>query len=183
MWRRLPTEISVQFPRSVELPDGNMLMGTQKWIYGFSPKTGVAGKVLWRHADWGVGIAEYHPTGILMFLSGRMMLLRNFKTGTVKHVRSKVPHGKSLAVRKDGIVYSWSGKNKILTLDPREAEPKWTLYDWSDAGPKTGDGRVYSKWQYIREHDVFVGLSHHSTGVWIYKHLKEMQGIKLSVSR
>ena len=65
-------------------------------------------------------------------------------------------------------------------MDLRAPERIWRLYDWSGAAPPSGNKRVYSKWQYIAAHDVFVGLSSHTTGVWIYKHSATMPGVELS---
>ena len=134
------------------------------------------GRKIWGQADYGDGLAEYHPSGLVLSLHRGALLLRSLQTGAVERIAAPGFHGKSLAVHKSGVIFSWDGKDRILTIDPRVPERAWRLYDWSGAGPPSGDRRVYSKWRYISAHDVFVGLSSHTTGVWVYKHPVSMPG-------
>ena len=107
-------------------------------------------------------------------------MFRDLQTGVPERIATPQFHGKSLAVDKSGSIFSWDGKNRILVINLQASEQNWILYDWSGAGPPSGDKRVYSKWQYISTHNVFVGLSSHTSGVWVYKHPTAMQGVKLS---
>ncbi|MEO8409955.1 MAG: hypothetical protein ABI478_05240, partial [Propionivibrio sp.] len=54
-------------------------------------------------------------------------------------------------------------------LEPDEKVPSWKLLDWSGSGPAGSFGRVYGKWVYLAEHDVYAGIATHKTGFWIYK--------------
>ncbi len=191
-WRRLATPIGLYlgYPRSLELPNGMMMVGDSSTLYTFDPSTGSIGERFWEDEDWGDGIAEFHPFGLVMSLHHNTMTISNIKTKVSKTV--SVPnerlHGKSLAVDKNGNVFTWDGRHTIMAIDNlHEPKPNWIFYDWSSAGPPSGEenssevtGNVYSKWQYISKHDVFVGLSFHTTGVWIYKHPKSIKGVKLS---
>jgi hypothetical protein len=162
-----------------------MIIGDSTTLYPFDPSSGIIGKHLFEEADWGDGLAEFHPTGLVMSLYYDVLILSDLKTkvSDIVSAPNKRLHGKSLAVDKNGSIFSWDGNHTILVIDDiRAPEPRWNFFDWSDAGPPSGDepGRVYSKWQYIPTHDLFVGLSDHTTGVWIYKHPKAMPGMKLS---
>jgi hypothetical protein len=119
--------------------------------------------------------------GLVMSLHRKKLILKNLQTGvTQRYLTPQKLLGKSLAVDKSGDVFSWDGRHRILAIDLRAPERNWSLYDWSGAGPPSGDKRVYSKWQYVAAHDVFVGISSHTTGVWVYKHPTAMPGVKLS---
>jgi len=183
-WRRLatPNGLDLSYPRSLELPDGAMMVGDSTSLYPFDPSNGTIGKRLWEEEDLGDGLAEFHPMGLVMSLHHDTLILSNLKTGVSKMIAAPHErlHGKSLAVDKSGGVFSWDGRHKILAIDLRAPEQNWSLYDWSGAGPPSGNKNVYSKWQYISAHDVFVGLSFHTTGVWIYKHPTAMPGVELS---
>ena len=182
-WRRLtiPQGLDLSFPRTLELPDGAMMVGDPSTFYPFDPLSGTIGKQLWHpEADWGDGIAEFHPTGLILSLHRKSFMFRDLQTGVPERIATPQFHGKSLAVDKSGRVFSWDGKHKILAINLQASERNWSLYDWSGAAPPSGDRRVYSKWQYISTHDVFVGLSSHTTGVWVYKHPTAMQGVKFA---
>ena len=181
-WRRLvlPRGLRLSYPRSLELPDGAMMVGGRTTLYPFDPSSGAVGKRLWREADFGDGVAEYHPLGLVLSLHRKALLLRSLQTGVLERIAAPGLHGKSLAVDESGVVFSWDGKHRVLTIDPRRPERTWRLYDWSGAGPPSGDRRVYSKWQYIAADGVFVGLSDHTTGVWVYKHPAAMPGVVLA---
>lgn len=183
-WRRLaiPDGLDLSYPRSLELPDGTMMVGNSANLYPFNPSSGVIGKRLWDEADFGDGLTEFHPTGQIMSLHHDALIISDLETKASKIIAAPHTrlHGKSLAVDNKGGVFSWDGKEKILAFDMHTPELGWTLYDWTDAGPSSGNNNVYSKWQYISAHDVFVGLSLHTTGVWVYKHPSTMPGIKLS---
>ncbi len=183
-WRRLatPQDLSRQYSRSLELPDGAMMIGSSSTLYPFDPSSGTIGKRLWpSEADHGDRLAEFHPPmGLVMALHGEKLILINLQTGVTQRDVTPQLHGKSLAVDKSGNVFSWDGRHKILAIDLSSPERNWSLYDWSGAGSPSGDKRVYSKWQYVATHDVFVGLSFHTTGVWVYKHPSTMPGVVLA---
>jgi nitrous oxidase accessory protein NosD len=72
-------------------------------------------------------------------------------------------------------VVMWPGGREILTVNPEtweftrylnEEGPAPTL---GDAGLRTKYVGVYSKWAYVREHDVFVGFANQEEGIWLYK--------------
>jgi hypothetical protein len=183
-WRRLATPggFDLSYPRSLELPDGTMMIGDSASLYLFNPSSGVIGKRLWDEEDFGDGLAEFHPMGLILSLYHDTLIISNLETKVSKMVAAPHErlHGKSLAVDNKGGVFSWDGKERILAINMHTPEPEWTLYDWTGSGPPSGNKNVYSKWQYISAHDVFVGLSFHTTGVWVYKHPAAMSGVELS---
>jgi outer membrane protein assembly factor BamB len=181
-WRRLadPKRARLRYPRSLELPDGALIVGNRTGMYAFDPVRGVVGKRLWRNGDIGDGTAVYHPVGLALSLHSKDLLATSLRTGKLKRIPAPAMHGKALAVDANGIVFAWDGRSRILTVDPRAAEPRWRYFDWAGAGPADGHNRVYSKWQYVAGSDVFVGLSNHTTGVWVYKHPAAMPGVELA---
>lgn len=66
----------------------------------------------------------------------------------------------------------WGGDRVVTTLDP--ANLRWERLDNPD-GPapsfdaKRNGGRVYSKWKYVAELNVFVGYDNVEQGIWIYR--------------
>ena len=106
-WRRLttPQGFKLGYPRSLELPDGTMMIGNRSSsLYPFDPSSGTIGKRLWPGwADWGDGLAEFHPSmGLVLSLHRKKLLLRNLQTGVPEQVAPPQFHGKSLAVDKIG---------------------------------------------------------------------------------
>lgn len=183
-WRRLttPDDLNLDYPRSLELPDGTMMIGNSKNLYSFNPSSGIIGKHLLEEEDLGDGLAEYHPKGLIISLHHDTLVINDLKTKVSKMIDAPHErlHGKSLAVDNRGKVFSWDGRERILMFNMNNPELKWILYDWTGAGPPSGNKNVYSKWQYLAAHDVFIGLSYHTTGVWIYKHPAAMSGVELS---
>ena len=175
-WRFVKRETErLGYPRFLELPDGSLMVGSQSTMHRFDPTTGDIGKAFWQEGNKGDGLAEYHPLGLALSIHRNVLLIRDVKLGFGKKVPTPEAHGKSIAIDKDGIVFTWDGRNQIWTLDLTQPELRWVHHDWTKTGPKKGDKtRVYGKWQYITAHDVFVGLSRHDTGVWIYKHPADM---------
>ncbi len=66
----------------------------------------------------------------------------------------------------------WSGARAVETFDP--ATSSWLTLT-NDTGPaprfnKNGAaGRVYSKWKYVSELDLFIGYNDVDEGVWVYR--------------
>ncbi len=159
-----------------------MMVGSRTTLFPFDPSSGAVGERLWQEADFGDGVAEYHPLGLVLSLHRLVLLIRSLQTGALERIAAPGLHSKSLAVHKSGFVFTWDGRHRVLTIDPRAPEPAWRLYDFSGAGPPTGNRRVYSKWQYIAAEDVFIGLSARTTGVWVYKHPAAMPGAVLATN-
>ena len=118
------------------------------------------------------GIQVYDSgRGLVWSLHRKVLLAFNAQTGKLQHkIDATVSHGKSLAINKDGMLVSWDGAAGIYVLDPDAEVPIWKFLDWSGSGPDEGDRRVYGKWVYLEEHDVFAGIATHKTGFWIYRH-------------
>lgn len=178
-WRRV-ADITLKYPRSLELPDGKLLFGNRTSLFRFDPVTGTVGGEMWQNADYGTGVAEFHPSGLVLSLHRNTLLARSLETKVARRIPTPGLHGRSLALNSDGTVFSWDGGHRILTIDPDSPESDWKLFDWARAGPKSGNRRVYSKWYYVPKYDIFVGLSTHKTGVWIYKHPPDMPDTKIA---
>jgi hypothetical protein len=62
----------------------------------------------------------------------------------------------------------WTGSPEVYTLDPQTWE--LALYHRAATGPKPPrrQAGVYSKWEYLPAHDVFVGVNDVDSEVWVY---------------
>ncbi len=166
--------IHQSYPASVELPDGDIAFGSKLRMVVYDPTTPDT-KILKRYigqADWGDGLKAYDRRRDLVWsIHKKSLLAYDAKTGRqVRLIKQTVPHGKSLAFDKHGKIFSWNGSSKIYVFDPDDKQEQWQLIDWTGNGPGAGDQRVYGKWIYLEDEDLFVGISTHKTGVWIYKH-------------
>lgn len=175
-WRRVAIRggVRLAYPRSLELPDGNFVLGSRYELYRFDPETGDVGKRLGAAEDFGDGLAEFYPPSSILSLHQDYLNSSTLAGWGIRRLPAPPSNGKSLAVDKHGLVFSWNGISTVLTLDPQKPGATWQIYGWAGAGPAKGDHRVYSKWQYVQQYDVFVGLSTHETGVWVYKHPPDM---------
>lgn len=177
-------KIHQSYPASVELPDGDLVFGSKFRTVIYDPRKPDT-RILMRfsgQADWGDGLKAYDKKRDLIWsIHKKSLLAFDAKTGrNTRKIKQIVPHGKSLALDKDGIIYSWNGSSKVFRFNPDDEQEHWSMFDWSVNGPSVGDRRVYGKWQYIKEKDLFVGLSIDKTGVWIYKHPKHKKGVTFS---
>lgn len=164
------------YPAAAELNDGSIVFGSSVRTVVYNPTIPEV-KTLKRYsgqADWGDGTKIYDARRDLIWsIHSKALLAIDVKRGrSVQTIKTTgIGHGKSLALDKTGNLVSWNGGSRIFTLDPDEADSKWRLTDWKDNGPISvaGAWKVYGKWVYLKEQDVFAGLSNEKTGVWIYK--------------
>ncbi len=171
------------YPASVELPNGDIVFGSRLRTQRYNPKIADISSLVpfTAQADWGDGIKIYdkrrdiiwslHNKALLAFSGANGKLLQKYE--------ALIPHGKSLAVGGDGKLYSWNGIADVLVFDPDGAQV-WKTLTWGAHGPSKGSRTVYGKWIYLRKERVFVGLSYHKTGVWVYKHPVNAQYIEYS---
>mgnify|MGYP002712968802 CR=1 FL=1 len=178
------SKIHQSYPASVELPNGHLVFGSKfkTVIYDPSKEENRSLMAFSGQADWGDGLKSYDKKRDLIWSIHKNSLLAfDAKTGrNTRQIKQTVPHGKSLAFDDNGIIYSWNGSSKVFQFDPDDEQEQWKMFDWTGNGPVLGDQRVYGKWQYIKEKDLFVGLSSEKTGVWIYKHPKHKKAINFS---
>lgn len=180
-WRKVFTyeqfkaaNIHRSYPASVELPDGEIAFGSKERMVVYDPTEPDATRLkrYIGHANWGDGLKAYDKKrGLIWSIHKASLLAFDAQTGrNVRVIKQTIPHGKSLAFDRQGKILSWNGGSKIFVFDPDAGDEQWRMIDWGRRGPSTGDQRVYGKWRYIKEKDLFVGLSIHTTGVWVYKH-------------
>lgn len=161
------------YPVSAQLSNGDIVFGSKLRTGIFDPANvneqnlkGFSGQ-----ADWGDGLLEFDKKRKRVWaIHEKSLLAYNEADGRlVANYRQVVPHGKSIAFDKNGLLVSWDGGSNVYVFNPDEPEPRWKLFDWGENGPPTGSRRVYGKWVYVSKYDLFVGLSVHTTGVWVYK--------------
>ena len=171
-------QVHQSYPVSTELPDGKVVLGSKHRTIVYDPLSADLKNAtsLTGQADWGDGLQVYdeqrnqiwsiHEKSLLQFDAGTGRLIKTYK--------QIIPHGKSIAINKDGDLVSWDGRWNIFMFSPDARNPAWRHYNWMKQGPQQGDRRVYGKWVYLKDYDLFAGISSHETGVWIYKHPKSM---------
>lgn len=179
-WRRIfdfddlkAKAIERGYPVSAELGNGDLLFGSKSDTGYYDPLNPriASVKQFSSRIDRGDGTREYdkyrnmvwslHKTALLAFDANSGKLLRE--------IEAAVPHGKSIAIGADRKLYSWNGMSDISVFDP-DGHGGWKTMEWGPNGPPTGDRKVYGKWVYLDDENLFVGLSTDKTGVWVYKH-------------
>jgi hypothetical protein len=82
-----------------------------------------------------------------------------------------VGHDSGMAARK-GKVYVWNGGRSVHVWKQKSLpKPDFAeLKNEKSAQAPSRKGRIYSKWWYLKEHDVFVGLTaNYQDPVWVYR--------------
>ncbi|MCP4268276.1 MAG: hypothetical protein GY777_22330 [Candidatus Brocadiaceae bacterium] len=161
------------YPVSTEFPNGEIVFGSKYRTQKYDPrKPSILSMMpLSSQADYGDGNKIYDKKrNIIWSIHKRMLLAFDGSSGELLHkYNAKIRHGKSLAIAADGKLYSWDGISNVSVFDP-DSKKRWKTLEWSSNGPPKGNGKVYGKWIYLKNENLFVGLSTHKTGVWIYKH-------------
>ncbi len=75
----------------------------------------------------------------------------------------KIPNSGGMACA-DSYCLFWSGEQNVTKYQDGKFEEIV-----EQQGPTGGDSRVYSKFQYIPQHDVFIGVANVNQPVWVYK--------------
>ncbi len=161
------------YPSSTQINNGEIVFGSNHRAAKYNPKNADPQSLTFfsSQADWGDGTKSYDPyRDIVWSLHSKALLAFDGDKGSfLFKLSADTAHGKSLAIAKDKRLYSWDGTSSISVIDP-DGDRQWKTLEWGINGPPTGDGRVYEKWVYLEKEDLFVGLSTHKTGVWVYKH-------------
>ena len=72
---------------------------------------------------------------------------------------------------KRRVFASWAGDREVVVIDPDDwsVETHANTNGDAPAAPHANNRRVYSKWAYIPDYDVFMGYSNHKQGAWFYR--------------
>ncbi|MET0087448.1 MAG: hypothetical protein ABW082_13145 [Sedimenticola sp.] len=166
-------EIHQGYPLSTDILKSSIIIGSKRRTVFLDTRNGRQDntRVFSFQPDYGVGNMLYDKKRkIVWSLHKGYMLAYDLNSGRkLRKIKSSIPHGKSLAIASDGNIYSWNGTSKVSVFDP-DSDPVWKTYEWGDNGPDIGNSRVYGKWVYLDKEGVFIGLTTHKTGVWVYKH-------------
>lgn len=169
------------YPVSIELTDGNIVFGSKLKTVIYDPANNniQSVKLFTGQADWGDGLKVFDERRNQIWSIHKKSLLQfDAATGRLLNTnRQIIPHGKSIAINGNGDIVSWDGRWNIFMFDPDASEPAWRHYNWMGKGPKRGDRRVYGKWVYLKDYDLYAGISTHETGFWIYKHPAQMKPV------
>ncbi len=165
--------INQGYPVSAEMGNGDLVFGSKFITQRYDPyKPDIStSKRFSSLADWGDGNMVYDKyRNIVWSLHKKALLSFDGNNGKLLYkIAAQVPHGKSIAVASDKKLYSWDGTGNISVINPDD-DRRWKTLDWGVNGPPVGNSRVYGKWVYLEKENLFVGLSTHKTGVWVYKH-------------
>ncbi len=150
----------------------------KRQVYIFDPKS-------LKYEGSGEGTADYGSTANLIYDNPRNVLWAIVNQGLFQFVLG--PKGEVLAFKKiidadqfpaglsgtDGMelrkgkLYFWSGNTTVHTFDPESG--KWSSYSANKGPGNATRNGIFSKWHYIEKYDVFVGVSHHLQGMWVWK--------------
>lgn len=180
-WRRIfdhsalrNAKLHNSYPVSAEIAGGDIVFGSKNKTAVFDPANPDARRLrrFTSQADWGDGLQVFDKKRNLIWsLHKKALLAFDGDSGRkIRTIKTPIAHQKALAVNKDGKLILWNGRSGIYVLDPDSKDSTWRLINWGRNGPDKGYGRVYGKWVYLEKEDLFVGLSIHTTGVWVYKH-------------
>ena len=171
-WRRV-SDIRWPYPRLAILPNGTVIAGRrmQLWRVRFDNNQFSVGSVHSKTSDLGDGNAIYDQRRNLVWSLHERTLLGLAMDGTISHrLPTHSQLGRSLQLSNDGKLMSWSGWSEVSVLDPDISEPRWQTLEWDEHGPQHGGHRVYGKWRFLSDLNVFVGISSHRSGIWVYRH-------------
>ncbi len=77
-----------------------------------------------------------------------------------------------LGLHASGLLVLWDGNDRIVIVEP-DSGKSWESEaggaDYGSMGNTNKPGKVYSKWQYIPELDVFFGISNPDQGIVLYR--------------
>ncbi len=103
-------------------------------------------------------------------VNGGVPHIRSYSTSTGASsayvaMPTEVPGQSGLAVRGNQFVI-WGGEKKVWVYDNDTAQ--WTTYSPTNGPASANPGRVYSRWVYLPELDVFAGYTNPG-GLWLFK--------------
>lgn len=179
-WRMHDLEVPGR-PASAELADGTISYGAN-FNNGirFDPADprGTVEKIPGMGNDYGNGNVLFDADrGVHWFLSVKHGVLRvPLDARGEKYAEKATGFGMGSDIREGKIVL-WNGRDVVTVFDPDEKTHK-TL-DWRGKKPSSGGWRVYSKWAYLPEEDLFVGIAVEETGVMVYRH-PDVEGVEAS---
>lgn len=185
-WRRV-SAYGGSYPRSADSVGTEMIVGSNESVGDIDPAivpwSGPTGSGLWfRNPLAGDGNLVYDPFRDAYWAMHSAWLFRWDSPGnSPAQYATKGNPAKSLAITQNGRMITWNGKNIIQEFVPTSGDEHWLEYDWAEGGPQAGDiSKVYSKWVYLPDEDVFLGISSEETGVWVYKHDWTAPGIRFA---
>lgn len=176
-WRKINNQYWDQ-PRLEVLPNGEIVLGSKDKLLKYKlTSTGPLEKLRAFGSvppEWD-GVLIYDAKRNVFWSRHRKILWRlNARNGAVSGRFNYATPGseRSLALDRNGQVILWNGANKIHVLQPESK--RWCVEDWGPKGPgwrkfTAGQQRVYSKFRYLPEHDIYIGLSTHEHPVWVHK--------------
>lgn len=175
-WRMHDVKILNQYLSSVELPNGDILYGSNHWSANGSVRFDPSDPV--NTITSGGGLDNYYSdmNGILSPDSTEVYVISHRSHGLMK---APVASGTGVLISGNigfqnggdfagDLLVMWDGLNLIHEYSLSTGE--FVVTDWSGLKPSEGQVTVYSKWTYLQSHGVFVGLSDERTGVLVYKH-------------
>lgn len=128
-------------------------------------------------ADLGDGNAIVHPQRREFYLLGKGALYsakldvppEKIKVRKIADLPEIESRQMGMAVHDPtGDIILWDGKSTTYAYDPERQSLEVLSPPTGPAPSARNPGRVYSQWQYVREKDVFVGLSP-TEGIWLWR--------------
>lgn len=155
------------YPRSTVGASG-LVLGSNRELFEYTliDNQLVQGERIHGRTTAGQGFAESINGVVVTYLNAGYLWTID-DNGSVNHIRSnKAPNHGGMACGVTECLF-WQGATNVTLWSP-ENPTEWVEIAYEN-GPTDGDSRVYSKWQYIPSHDVYVGVSNRHQPVWLYK--------------
>lgn len=175
-WRHHRLDVGLRgWPHAAALDDGRIALGDNSIDLVFDPVTNRVVHSTAPAADEGDGTMVFDAKRRTLWLLNRSGLQRlSYRNGQLSqrtNVTHNMPGGmgfsSGMALHEPtGKLVFWNGRKITVTFDPDTA--RWELNDHR-VGPSSPSSTVYTKWIYLRDHDIFAGYQIASSGVYLYR--------------
>ncbi len=164
-WRSLGTH-NFPYPRTT-FANGQLYLGSNTEIYKYDIVDNTAVQVDMAAGNERAGNGHLDKFGNLLFTYMQSGFAWQFDgEGYRERVLDgyqKIPNSGGMACT-DSYCLFWSGEQNVTKYQDGKFEEIV-----EQQGPTGGDSRVYSKFQYIPQYEVFIGVSNVDQPVWVYK--------------
>ena len=160
---RKVSSVLLSYPRTA-YKDGMIYLGSKTRIYTAALSEGglILNNEIMRTPSAGSGTLTVQGNALISHTtSGHVYKWVN---GTRTRVVQKAVVGRSSIACSLNECIAWAGGKEVSVFDGAQ----WTLRNYS-SGPENGDSDVYSKFEYLPQYDIYVGVSAHNQPLWAYK--------------
>lgn len=179
-WINNPADTWYSPKSAVDPKSGRIYLCRSRRCWDFDPRTGKYERetpMPFFEGRFGHGSAAFDPVREQIVIAGYEKIFAVSSHGALSMGRPRlVREGSEIGnLNKMGIVYHpkrdlfilWSGDRSVYTLDPEN----WMISEFRGSGTKVpipATEGVYSRWAYIEDIDVFIGMDNVDQGFWLF---------------